>query len=149
MPPQVLRQRYRRRGTCRCRTLVVPPQVGCTNRCRNFVCAYYLCVLIAQVDLTQAAQLLPFVLPLTYWTILPRPQTVKALTEEEVATSPIQTYAPIPTEENDDEGGLGQAPGTRHTPYSHLTIQDKWNLAKPLLLLYMLPLCEFTSHTCL
>lgn len=83
-------------------------------------------------------------LPLAYGAILPQPQTVKALTEEEVATSPVQTYAPVPTEENDDEERLEQTPGTPHTPHSHLTIQDKWKLVKPLLLLYMLPLCEFT-----
>jgi battenin len=99
-------------------------------------------MLITQVGLTQAAQLLPFVLPLAYGAVLPRPQTVKALTEEEVATSPIQTYAPVPTEENEDEERLEPTQGIPRTHHSHLTIQDKWKLVKPLLLLYMLPLCE-------
>jgi battenin len=90
--------------------------------------------------------LLPFALPLAYGALLPRPQTVKALTEEEVATSPIQTYAPVPTDENEDEERLEPTPGPLHTPHSHLTIQDKWKLVKPLLLLYMLPLCELTYY---
>ena len=85
---------------------------------------------------------------LAYGVILPRPQTVKALTEEEVATSPIQTYAPVPTEENEDEERLEQTQATPHTPHSHLTIQDKWKLVKPLLLFYMLPLCEPMSCAC-
>ena len=87
-------------------------------------------------------------LPIAYGVILPRPQTVKALTEEEVATSPIQTYAPVPTEENEDEERLEQNQGTPYTPHSHLTIQDKWKLVKPLLLLYMLPLCESMHCAC-
>ena len=146
-PPQVLCQWYWWCRTCRCRTLVVPPYIGCTNWCGNFVRAYSLCLWIVQANLIQAAQLLPFVLLLTYGAILPRPQTVKALTEEEVATSPIQTYAPVPTEEDDDEERLDQTLGTPHTPHSHLTIQDKWKLVKPLLLLYMLPLCKCTCCT--
>ena len=121
---------------------MVPPKIGCTNWCWNFVCAYDLCLLITQGSLTQIAQLLPFVLPLAYGAILPRPQTVKALTEEEVATSPIQTYAPVPTEEDEDEEHLEPTQGTPHTPHSYLTLQEKWRLVKPLLLLYMLPLCE-------
>ena len=121
---------------------MVPPHIGCANWCRNFVRTDGLCLSIAQVDLTQTAQLLPFALPLTYGVILPRPRTVKALTEEEVATSPIQTYAPVPTVDNDDEERLEQAPEILYTPHSHLTIQDKWKLVKPLLLLYMLPLCK-------
>lgn len=126
---------------------MVPSHIGCTNWRWYFVREYGMFLWIVQVNLIQAAQLLPFALPLTYGAILPRPQTVKVLTEEDVATSPIQTYAPVPTEENDDEERLEPGPGIPHTPHSHLTIQDKWKLVKPLLLLYMLPLCKFTCST--
>jgi len=59
----------------------------------------------------------PFHVATCIWGLLPRPQTVQALTKE-VMTSPIQTYALVPMEESGDEERLEPTQGTPHTPHN-------------------------------
>lgn len=83
-------------------------------------------------------QILPFVLPLAYLLLLPRPAAFM--------DSPSPGYAPLPEEDPEitavevAEGDtlLGQPP---KVPV-FLTAGDKWRLVKPMIYKYMLPLCE-------
>jgi battenin len=84
-------------------------------------------------------QILPIVLPLTYFFLLPRPVTFMD------SPSP-GFYTPLPEEDPDTlvvevtEGDtlLGQPP---KVPV-FLTARDKWRLVKPMIFKYMLPLCK-------
>jgi hypothetical protein len=92
------------------------------------------------------AQVMPFIIPLTYFFLLPRPSTFASLPassyddeiEENIVPIP---YAPIPTSESDangeEQGSFPPAP--KHIA---LSVQDKWRLVKPLFWKYMLPLCK-------
>jgi battenin len=83
-------------------------------------------------------QMLPIVLPLTYFLLLPRPVAFMD------SPSP-GSYAPLPEEDPDisvvdvtEEDTLGQPP---KVPV-FLTARDKWRLVKPMIVKYMLPLCK-------
>lgn len=84
-------------------------------------------------------QILPIVLPLTYFLLLPRPVAFMD------SPSP-GSYTPLPEEDPDisavevTEGDtlLGQPP---KIPV-FLNARDKWRLVKPMIFKYMLPLCK-------
>jgi len=90
------------------------------------------------------SQILPFLLPLTYFYLLPRPAAFLQL-------SSSTSYVPIPTDDletgvDDDESAPdGTEINVEPKVAANLSIADKWGLAKPMLLKYMLPLCEHTS----
>ena len=90
---------------------------------------------------------MPLIIPLTYTLLLPKPAAFRTVAlaepyDDETIGAPITaSYAPIPTEDNleEIEGSILTSPPKR--PIS-LSLQDKWQLVKPLLMKYMLPLCE-------
>lgn len=93
--------------------------------------------------LTSAAhdhQIMPLVIPLTYFLLLPQPETFASVSiptaEEEDAlnAAPTAAYTPLPTDDDD----VPLVPKS-----AALSAADKWHLVKPLLLKYMLPLCEW------
>lgn len=79
---------------------------------------------------------MPLVIPLAYYLILPMPEAVASVQipasyeEEEAPTE----YISLPTEE--DEPMIPKSSVA-------LSAEDKWYLVKPLLLKYMVPLCEW------
>ncbi|TFK75744.1 batten's disease protein Cln3 [Pluteus cervinus] len=92
------------------------------------------------------SSVLPFILPLAYFYLLPSPAGFLELSSDEQTefanSSPIAPYAPIPTEEvpGNSERNLNITP-KRTT----LSLDDKIRLVKPLLVKYMLPLfCVYT-----
>lgn len=88
---------------------------------------------------------MPLVIPVAYYFILPHPEVFAAVPipsyEEEEVDAP---YTPLPTDDS-----TAEAPKASIA----LSFEDKWQLVKPLLLKYMLPLCmclsphlDFISH---
>ncbi|KIJ16386.1 hypothetical protein PAXINDRAFT_113476 [Paxillus involutus ATCC 200175] len=86
--------------------------------------------------------ILPFVLPATYFLLLPRPAAFED-------SAPSGSYAPLPVDEphvsavevTEGDTLLGQPP---KVPV-FLSPRDKWRLLKPMVLTYMLPLfCVYT-----
>lgn len=101
----------------------------------------YVLICVCIKEHTQlAAQVMPLVIPLAYYLILPQPEVFAAVPipsayeEGEVAAE----YTSLPTDED----------ATTPLPKSSiaLTFEDKWDLVKPLLLKYMLPLCKQPVH---
>ncbi|KAH9956927.1 batten's disease protein Cln3 [Russula dissimulans] len=82
------------------------------------------------------SSILPFVIPLTYFLLLPRPNALSALVlpDTEDSALPISEYTPLPASEEDA--------GTETAPLKTkaLSIADKWQLLKPMLPRYMAPL---------
>ncbi|KAH9176636.1 batten's disease protein Cln3 [Lactarius sanguifluus] len=86
------------------------------------------------------SSVLPFVIPLTYFLLLPRPDALSSLvfSDPEEAGLPSSEYAPLPVSEEDaGEAVVGTTPLTAKT----LSLSDKWELLKPMLPRYMAPLC--------
>jgi len=88
-------------------------------------------------------KILPLVIPLTYAFLLPHPPTKKSLG----ASMDSATYAALPTEEiipetESDDAAYEADASNAHPP---LTFAEKWELVKPLLLKFMLPLCKSSS----
>ena len=93
------------------------------------------------------AQVLPFITPLTYLLVLPRPSAFTS-----VSFSPLNDgdsdgdlpvpYTSLPTTD-EDTIEQEQERFTHSKADTVLSLADKWRLAKPLLLRYMLPLCEW------
>ena len=84
---------------------------------------------------------MPLVIPVAYYFILPHPEVfasvpnLSSYEEEDVDAA----YTPLPMDE-----------GVTDVPKSSvaLSFEDKWELVKPLLLKYMLPLCAyFTTYS--
>lgn len=100
------------------------------------------------------SSILPFILPAVYFGALPNSTTIAASVpddlydNEALSESPTLSYAPIPTMEvavDDEDADATAAPGddVPNEPRAlALTKEDKWRLARPLLLRYMLPLCR-------
>ena len=97
------------------------------------------------------AQVLPFIIPLTYFLLLPNASafldSLAPSTYEEFLSPPpplsAMPYTPLAAEEDDageEEGRLESGPKRGIA----LSARDKWRLVKPLLLKYMLPLCAYT-----
>lgn len=88
-----------------------------------------------------ASQVLPFILPLAYFLLLPRPA---AFMHQSSSTS----YTLVPADdletEIDDDLSAQDDVESRVEPKVtvRLSAADKWRLVKPMLLKYMLPLCE-------
>ncbi|KAH8979629.1 batten's disease protein Cln3 [Lactarius akahatsu] len=86
------------------------------------------------------SSVLPFVIPLTYFLLLPRPNELSSLvfSDPEEAGLPSSEYTPLPVlEEDAGEVVVETAPLTAKT----LSLSDKWELLKPMLPRYMAPLC--------
>ncbi|KAF9009275.1 CLN3-domain-containing protein [Hymenopellis radicata] len=83
---------------------------------------------------------LPFVIPLTFFFLLP-PSTsfISSTTSDDTDVSYPIPYAPLQTADDDGEDGSLLLIGRKHLS---LSVQDKLELVKPLLLKYMLPLWD-------
>jgi hypothetical protein len=96
---------------------------------------------------------MPFVIPLTYFYLLPH-NSAFLYSQSPVGydgpTSPggasTLPYTPLPSAEDEDGEEEGSLPPGPRKGVS-LSPSDKWRLVKPLLLKYMLPLCELPYPT--
>ncbi|EJU01293.1 batten's disease protein Cln3 [Dacryopinax primogenitus] len=87
------------------------------------------------------SSVLPFVIPLAYHLLLPKPAALASLSSSENTSN---TYASLPTEDAEDVGIEADALESKVIS-SALTGRDKWVLVKPLMLRYILPLfCVYT-----
>jgi battenin len=93
------------------------------------------------VTQTRIFKVLPFVIPLTYFLLLPRPHAFSALVlpEIEVSASSRSEYTQLPVSE-EDAGAAVVEPAPLTT--KALSIGDKWQLLKPMIPRYMMPLCK-------
>jgi battenin len=85
------------------------------------------------------SSVLPFVIPLTYVLLLPRPQAFSSLILPEIedSASSRSEYTQLPlSEENAGVAVAGPVPLTTKA----LSIGDKWQLLKPMIPRYMMPL---------
>ncbi|KAJ7777956.1 batten's disease protein Cln3 [Mycena maculata] len=89
------------------------------------------------------SSIMPFVIPLTYYVLLPQPTAFLASSAAyEDLPSANMPYTPLPTADDDmlgEEEGSSPA-GPKHSV--SLSARDKWRLVRPLLVRYMLPLCK-------
>lgn len=92
-------------------------------------------------------QVMPFIIPLTYFYLLPHNSTFISLGpdeyEEETSLDGATAlpYTPLPSAEDEDGEEEGSLPPGPRKGVS-LSSSDKWRLVKPLLVKYMLPLCK-------
>lgn len=98
-------------------------------------------------SLASSEQILPFITPLAYFFVLPRPERFVsgaffAAEDEEDGATMSASYVPLARSEDEDDVSATEPDASTKGPMS-LTLQDKWRLAKPMLTKYMLPLCEF------
>ena len=92
-------------------------------------------------------QILPVIIPATYFFLLPSSHTFLSIPDSSPFLSPpTGEYTPIATTEDElageEEGSL--SPGPKRGVA--LSLADKWRLVKPLLGIYMFPLCEHSSR---
>ena len=96
---------------------------------------------------------MPLTIPVAYWFLLPRPAEFVSLSlptdyeDEAIGAPSTSEYAPIPTDEGDDDGQNGRYRTQIEKSAVALSVPDKWRLVKPLLLRYMFPLCKHSSYT--
>ena len=83
---------------------------------------------------------MPFIIPLTYYFLLPSSAAFRSLIVDDDSAQLAFEYVPIPAAEGAADREEGMLPLQKGVS---LTAEDKWQLVKPLLLRYMLPLCEF------
>jgi battenin len=83
---------------------------------------------------------MPVIIPLTYYFLLPSNTTSFPIPDviEDMDASAFE-YTPIPAADRD---GVVDELGPPSGKAVALSAADKWRLVKPLLLKYMLPLCE-------
>ncbi|RPD61769.1 batten's disease protein Cln3 [Lentinus tigrinus ALCF2SS1-7] len=89
------------------------------------------------------SSILPFVIPITYFFILPRPDKFSAVAsdDDDAEGAPLSvSYTRLPNEENMEDSILVTEGEAIATAPIALSMQDKWKLAKPMLTKYMLPL---------
>lgn len=89
------------------------------------------------------SKVLPFVIPLTYVLLLPRPQVFSSLILPEIedSASSRSEYTQLPvSEEYEGVAVVEPAPLTTKA----LSIGDKWQLLKPMIPRYMMPLCKYS-----
>ena len=93
-------------------------------------------------------QVLPLVIPLTYFFLLPRRSAFLDTLSDSAYDdnlSPVPTtslpYTPLAAEDEagEEEGSLPSGPKRGVS----LSASDKWRIVQPLLMRYMLPLCKF------
>ncbi|KAI0641301.1 batten's disease protein Cln3 [Trametes meyenii] len=88
---------------------------------------------------------LPFVIPITYFFILPRPDQFAGRSfspedEDGLDNAPLTaSYTALPRDD-EDAAPRGSDPETAIKAPISLSMEDKWRLAKPMLTKYMLPL---------
>ncbi|OSD04986.1 batten's disease protein Cln3 [Trametes coccinea BRFM310] len=88
--------------------------------------------------------ILPFVIPLTYFLVLPRPDMFAGRTfapegDDDIDDAPMTaSYTPLPRGE-EDTVPVTEPEAIVKAPIA-LSMEDKWRLAKPMLTRYMLPL---------
>ncbi|RDX52007.1 batten's disease protein Cln3 [Lentinus brumalis] len=89
------------------------------------------------------SSILPFVIPVTYYCILPRPDKFSAISsdDEDAEGAPLTaSYTRLPNEDAVEESvPITEGEAIATAPIA-LSMQDKWKLAKPMLTKYMLPL---------
>lgn len=93
---------------------------------------------------------MPFLIPLTYFFLLPHSSAflfpVTPTVQDNYFTPPpalsALPYTPLAEEDEEGEEEGTYAPGP--TKGVHLTVADKVRLVKPLLFKYMLPLCTYS-----
>ena len=89
------------------------------------------------------SKVLPFVIPLTYILLLPNPQAFSSLILPEIedSASSRSEYTQLPvSEENAGVAVIEPAPLMTKA----LSIGDKWQLLKPMIPRYMMPLCKYS-----
>lgn len=70
------------------------------------------------------------------------------LEDDEEDGAPLSaSYAPLPRGDDEDAIPDTEVAAAVKGPIA-LSMQDKWRLAKPMLMKYMLPLCEFLYDLC-
>ncbi|KAJ7216500.1 batten's disease protein Cln3 [Mycena pura] len=91
------------------------------------------------------SSLMPFIIPLTYVYLLPRPATFLASPDayddhHPPTSTSSMPYTPLTTDEDDmvGEEESSSPPGSKHNV--SLSPSDKWRIVRPMLLKYMLPL---------
>ena len=86
-------------------------------------------------------KVLPFVIPLAYFLLLPRPEAFSSLILPEIEDSSLSRseYTQLPVSE-ENAGVAGVEPALLTT--KALSIGDKWQLLKPIIPRYMMPLCK-------
>lgn len=90
-------------------------------------------------------QILPFIIPITYFFVLPRPDkfSAGATYDDDTEGALSAHYTRLPNEVVDEEDAVPVTESEAHvTAPIALSMEDKWRLAKPMLTKYMLPLCE-------
>ncbi|KAI0767514.1 batten's disease protein Cln3 [Fomes fomentarius] len=90
------------------------------------------------------SSILPFIIPITYFFILPRPDSFSAgaTYDDDAEGAPLAAhYTRLPNEAADEEDAVSVTEIEAHAmaPIA-LSMEDKWRLAKPMLTKYMLPL---------
>ena len=138
---QIFRVRNRCCWARRCTPLVGAPKPWCAISPGVFVgknSTVYRCALLIAV----ITKVLPLTIPLVYFLLLPHPSSVFDQDEEGdgvelFVTSPAE-YAPLPTDEDE-----GTTAGYRRSRIVALSANDKWQLVKPMIPKYMLPLCKY------
>ena len=91
---------------------------------------------------------MPLTIPVAYWFLLPRPADFASLSlpteydDDDIGAPSSVAYAPIPTDEGDDDTGSTKSHTQVEKAAFALPVADKWRLVKPLLMKYMVPLCE-------
>jgi hypothetical protein len=128
------------RRPCRCVSLVGDARARCTHWCWSlFSTPNFICVIRRLTSCI--SKVLPFVIPLTYVLLLPRPQAFSSLILPEIedSASSRSEYTQLPlSEENAGVAVAGPVPLTTKA----LSIGDKWQLLKPMIPRYMMPLCK-------
>jgi battenin len=94
----------------------------------------------------RSLKILPLVIPITYFFLLPPSSALLHIQDAAPASSAAATLPYTPLAADDDEGEEGVLP-SGPKPSVSLSPSDKWRLVKPMLVKYMLPLCEQTSRT--
>ncbi|KAI0628073.1 batten's disease protein Cln3 [Trametes polyzona] len=92
------------------------------------------------------SSILPFIMPLTYFFVLPRPDRFAGRTfavneqdDNDDSAALSASYLPLPRGEEEDAVPVTEAEAAVKAPIA-LSLSDKWRLAKPMLTRYMLPL---------
>ncbi|KAI0667306.1 batten's disease protein Cln3 [Trametes maxima] len=91
------------------------------------------------------SSVLPFVIPVTYFLILPRPdqfagRSFPAADEDDLDNAPLTaSYTALPRDDGDAAPRETELETAIKAPIA-LSMEDKWRLAKPMLTKYMLPL---------
>ncbi|KAI0752633.1 batten's disease protein Cln3 [Daedaleopsis nitida] len=90
------------------------------------------------------SSILPFVIPVVYFFVLPRPDIFSpgASYDDDGEGAPLSApYIRLPNEAAEEEDAIPvtESEALVTTPIA-LTLEDKWTLAKPMLMKYMLPL---------